>query len=110
MSSRLTEDAPPVEWNGSVRPAIVQTVLSTAVRNAINHLKEFEMSGPRNVVLVHGGCADGSSRNAVIERLQKKAFNVTAPHIALTNLSDDVARLQEVMERLDRPTTMPGHS
>src|SRR5437899_9441964 len=110
MSSRLTEDAPPVEWNGSVRPAIVQTVLSTAVRNAINHLKEFEMSGSRNVVLVHGGWADGSSWNAVIERLQKKGFNVTAPQFALTNLSDDVARLREVLERQDGPTIVAGHS
>src|SRR2546425_7526970 len=110
MSSRLTEEAPPVEWNASVRPAIVQTVLSTAVRNAINHLKEFEMSGSRNVVLVHGGWADGSSWNAVIERLQKKGFNVTAPQFALTNLSDDVARLREVLERQDGPTIVAGHS
>src|SRR5438128_2152240 len=110
MSSRLTEEAPPVEWNASVRPAIVQTVLSTAVRNAINHLKEFEMSGSRNVVLVHGGWADGSSWNAVIERLQKKGFTVTAPQFALTNLSDDVARLREVLERQDGPTIVAGHS
>jgi len=68
------------------------------------------MSGSRNVVLVHGGWADGSSWNAVIERLQKKGFNVTAPQFALTNLSDDVARLREVLERQDGPTIVAGHS
>src|SRR5258708_38523539 len=98
------------EWNGSVRAVIIQTVLSTAVRNAINQLKEFEMSGSRNVVLVHGGWADGSSWSAVIERLQKKGFNVTAPQFALANLSDDVARLREVLARQDGPTIVAGHS
>jgi len=89
---------------------ITQTVLSTAVRNAINQLKEFEMSGSRNVVLVHGGWADGSSWSAVIERLQKKGFNVTAPQFALATLSDDVARLREVLARQDGPTIVAGHS
>src|SRR6266851_5395683 len=98
------------EWNGSLPGAIIQTVLSTAVRNAIKQLKEFEMSGSRNVVLVHGGWADGSSWSAVIERLQKKGFNVTAPQFALATLSDDVARLREVLARQDGPTIVAGHS
>src|SRR5260370_8879479 len=68
------------------------------------------MSGSSNVVLVHGGWADGSSWSAVIERLQKKGFNVTAPQFALTKLSDDVARLREVLERQDAPTIVAGHS
>src|SRR5260370_1825348 len=68
------------------------------------------MSGSRNVVLVHGGWADGSSWSAVIERLQKKGFNVTAPQFALATLSDDVARLREVLPRQDGPTIVAGHS
>src|SRR5260370_15685623 len=79
-------------------------------KERINQLKEFEMSGSRNVVLVHGGWADGSSWSAVIERLQKKGFNVTAPQFALANLSDDVARLREVLARQDGPTIVAGHS
>src|SRR5258706_10015084 len=98
------------EWNAPVRAAIIQTVLSTAVTNAINQLKEFEMSGSRNVVLVHGGWADGSSWSAVIERLQKDGFNVIAPQFALTSLSDDVARLRAALERQDGPTIVAGHS
>src|SRR2546428_10888577 len=98
------------EWNGFVRAVIIQTVLFTAVRNAGNQLKEFEMSGSSNVVLVHGGWADGSSWSAVIERLQKKGFNVTAPQFALTKLSDDVARLRDVLARQDGPTIVVGHS
>src|SRR2546422_5902964 len=98
------------EWNGFVRAVIIQTVLFTAVKNAGNQLKELEMSGSSNVVLVHGGWADGSSWSAVIERLQKKGFNVTAPQFALTKLSDDVARLREVLARQDGPTIVVGHS
>jgi pimeloyl-ACP methyl ester carboxylesterase len=68
------------------------------------------MSGLPNVVLVHGAWADGSSWSAVIERLQKDGFNVTAPQFPLANLSDDVARLREVLARHDGPTVVAGHS
>jgi pimeloyl-ACP methyl ester carboxylesterase len=73
-------------------------------------LEEFEMSGSPNVVLVHGAWADGSSWSAVIERLQKKGFVVTAPQFGVSKLSDDVARLREVLQRQDGPTIVAGHS
>src|SRR2546423_10219753 len=68
------------------------------------------MSKPPNIVLVHGAWADGSSWSAVIERLQRDGFNVTAPQFALTKLSDDVARLREVLARQNGPTIVAGHS
>jgi pimeloyl-ACP methyl ester carboxylesterase len=68
------------------------------------------MSGMPNIVLVHGAWADGSSWSAVIERLQKDGFNVTAPQFALGKLADDVARLREVLARQDGPTIVAGHS
>jgi len=68
------------------------------------------MSGLPSVVLVHGGWADGSSWSAVIERLQKKGFEVTAPQFALASLADDVARLREVLARQNGPTIVAGHS
>src|SRR2546427_9955086 len=75
-----------------------------------NQLEEFEMSKLPNIVLVHGAWADGSSWSAVIERLQRDGFNVTAPQFVLTKLSDDVARLREVLARQNRPTIVAGHS
>src|SRR2546425_13337721 len=75
-----------------------------------NQLEEFEMSKLPNIVLVHGAWADGSSWSAVIERLQRDGFNVTAPQFALTKLSDDVARLREVLARHNGPTIVAGHS
>ena len=68
------------------------------------------MSKLPNIVLVHGAWADGSSWSAVIERLQRDGFNVTAPQFALTTLLDDVARLREVLARQNGPTIVGGHS
>src|SRR5712671_3125820 len=68
------------------------------------------MSSLPNIVFVHGAWADGSSWSAVIQRLQKDGFNVTAPQFPLTKLADDVARLREVLARQDGPTIVVGHS
>jgi alpha-beta hydrolase superfamily lysophospholipase len=40
----------------------------------------------RNVVLVHGAWADGSSWSEVIERLQKDGFKVTAVQTPMDSL------------------------
>jgi pimeloyl-ACP methyl ester carboxylesterase len=68
------------------------------------------MSARPNIVLVHGAWADGSSWNAVIERLQADGYNVTAPQFPESSLSADVARLREVLARQDGPTIVVGHS
>jgi len=68
------------------------------------------MNGLPNIVLVHGAWADGSSWSAVIERLQKSGFNVTAPQFSMAKLADDVARLRQVLARQDGPTIVAGHS
>jgi pimeloyl-ACP methyl ester carboxylesterase len=63
-----------------------------------------------NIVLVHGAWADGSSWSGVIERLQADGFRVIAPQFPLTSLADDVARLRQVLDVLDGPTVVAGHS
>jgi pimeloyl-ACP methyl ester carboxylesterase len=68
------------------------------------------MSDLPNVVLVHGAWADGSSWTAVIEKLQAKGYNVTAPQFPETSTEDDVARLRHVLARQDGPTVVAGHS
>src|SRR5260221_5856714 len=68
------------------------------------------MNGRPNIVLVHGAWADGSSWTGVIERLQADGFDVRAPQFPLTSLTDDVARLRQVLEFQDRPTILVGHS
>jgi pimeloyl-ACP methyl ester carboxylesterase len=64
----------------------------------------------RNVVLVHGLFADGSSWSKVIARLQAAGLNVTAVQNPLTTLPDAVASAQRVLARQDGPTVFVGHS
>jgi len=63
-----------------------------------------------NIVLVHGAWADGSCWSGVIERLQGNGYHVTAPQFPLTSLTDDVARLRQVLELQDGPAIVAGHS
>jgi pimeloyl-ACP methyl ester carboxylesterase len=63
-----------------------------------------------NIVLVHGAWADGSCWSAVIERLQASGYNVTAPQFPESSLAADVARLRQVLDRLDGPAIVVGHS
>jgi pimeloyl-ACP methyl ester carboxylesterase len=64
----------------------------------------------RNVVLVHGLFADGSSWAEVITRLQNAGLNVTSVQNPLTTLADAVASAQRVLDRQDGPTVLAGHS
>ncbi len=68
------------------------------------------MTALPNIVLVHGAWADGSSWSAVIERLQADGYNVTAAQFPMTQLSDNVARLRQVLVRQNGPTIAVGHS
>ena len=65
---------------------------------------------PINVVLVHGGWADGSSWSKVIPLLQDKGFNVTAAQIPLTSIEDDVAITKRLLTAQNGPTVLVGHS
>jgi pimeloyl-ACP methyl ester carboxylesterase len=61
-------------------------------------------------VLVHGAWADGSSWNDVIGPLLGKGLNVVAAPIPLTSLSDDVAALDRVLERIEGPVVLAAHA
>jgi pimeloyl-ACP methyl ester carboxylesterase len=64
----------------------------------------------RNVVLVHGLFADGSSWFEVIPRLQAAGLNVTSVQNPLTTLPEAVAAAERVLARQDGPTVLAGHS
>ena len=64
----------------------------------------------RNVVLVHGLFADGSSWSEVIPRLQAAGLNATSVQNPLTTLDDAVAETTRVLSRQDGPTVLAGHS
>jgi pimeloyl-ACP methyl ester carboxylesterase len=64
----------------------------------------------RNVVLVHGLFADGSSWSEVIVRLQAQGLNTTSVQNPLTSLPEAVASAERVLSRQDGPTVLAGHS
>ncbi|HVJ51074.1 MAG TPA: alpha/beta hydrolase [Aliidongia sp.] len=64
----------------------------------------------KNVVLVHGAFADGSSWDKVIALLQAKGLHVVAVQNPLTSLKDDVAATHRVIEQQNGPVILVGHS
>jgi pimeloyl-ACP methyl ester carboxylesterase len=66
--------------------------------------------GRPTVVLVHGAFADSSSWNGVIERLQAKGVQVTAPANPLRGLASDSAYLVSVLGQTPGPVVLVGHS
>ncbi len=64
----------------------------------------------RNVVLVHGAWADGSSWAKVIPLLEAAGLHVVAVQNPLTSLQDDVAAVQRAIALQDGPVLLVGHS
>lgn len=64
----------------------------------------------RNIVLVHGAYADGSSWARVIPLLRAKGYRVTAVQNPLTSLAADVAATRRALALQDGPVILVGHS
>ena len=67
-------------------------------------------NGVKNVVLVHGAFADGSSWSKIIPLLQAKGLNVIAVQNPLTSFADDVAAAKRAIAQMDGPVLLVGHS
>ncbi|MFH8470851.1 alpha/beta fold hydrolase [Streptomyces sp. NPDC017991] len=67
-------------------------------------------SGARNVVLVHGAYADGSSWSKVIPLLQQAGLRVTSVQNPLSSLADDARAVSFALDQQDGPTVLVGHS
>lgn len=70
--------------------------------------------GVRNIVLVHGAWADGSSWSGVIPLLEKDGYHVIAVQLPLTSLADDDAVTERAIARITTaypgPVLLVGHS
>ncbi|MBV9103487.1 MAG: alpha/beta hydrolase [Candidatus Eremiobacteraeota bacterium] len=66
--------------------------------------------GIKNIVLVHGAFADGSSWSKVIQRLQARGYSVTAVQNPLTSLADDVAATKRALDAQNGRVLLVGHS
>ncbi|WP_448661042.1 alpha/beta fold hydrolase [Sphingomonas sp. CJ20] len=72
----------------------------------------METSSPTapTVVLVHGAWADGSSWSRVIAILLKRGVPVIAVQNPTTSLTDDVAVTQRILNTVNGPVVLVGHS
>lgn len=81
-----------------------------AILLLFTQLVEAQTSGVKNIVLVHGAFADGSSWAKVIPLLEAKGLTVVAVQNPLTSLGDDVAAAKRAIASLNGPALLVGHS
>lgn len=68
------------------------------------------MQTVKNVVLVHGAWADGSSWSKIVPLLQAKGLHVACVQNPLTSVADDVAATNRLIDAQDGPVLLAGHS
>src|SRR3954447_23157264 len=85
-------------------------LLAVIVTPAPSMAQDVAPAKARNVVLVHGAYADGSSWSEVIPLLQKAGLRVTSVQNPLTSFKDDVDATKRVLALQDGPTVLVGHS
>jgi pimeloyl-ACP methyl ester carboxylesterase len=62
------------------------------------------------ILLVHGAIADGSSWSKVIPILQAAGHEAIAVQQPLSSIPDDVAKVRSVLDELEGPVVLVGHS
>ncbi|WP_433432438.1 alpha/beta fold hydrolase [Nonomuraea sp. CA-141351] len=68
------------------------------------------MTTIRNIVLVHGGFVDGSGWQGVYDELARDGFRVRIVQNPTLSLEGDVAATRQVLDSLDGPAVLVGHS
>ena len=68
------------------------------------------MTEVRNVALVHGGFVDGSGWRGVYDLLTADGFSVSVVQNQTLSLSGDVETTHNVLDLLDGPAVLVGHS
>jgi pimeloyl-ACP methyl ester carboxylesterase len=101
----------------NTRPAQISLVVSLAILGLFIRplsvgaaAQETSTAIVKNIVLVHGAFADGSSWSKVIPLLEAKGFHVVSVQIPLTSLADDVATTKRAIALQDGPVVLVGHS
>jgi len=64
----------------------------------------------KNIVLVHGAFADGSSWSKVIPLLEEKGYHAVAVQNPMTSLADEVTFTKRIIALQDGPVILVGHS
>ncbi|WP_329367834.1 alpha/beta hydrolase [Streptomyces sp. NBC_00669] len=68
------------------------------------------MATIKNIVLVHGGFVDGSGWQGVYDHLTADGYRVSVVQNPTLSLAGDVAATHQVLDGLDGPAVLVGHS
>ena len=104
-----------------IHAALSAGLLLTAAFQAVGYAQQSLDSsrdnfnrGVKNVVLVHGAWADGSSWSGVIPLLETEGYHVIAVQLPLTSLEDDDDATERAIARITSaypgPVLLVGHS
>ena len=112
----------------SKEKVLILLCLSIAITTSLASTTEFGLATPENntlmqpqgiqnmstnatnIVLVHGGWADGSSWTKDIIILENAGHRVIAVQLPLHSLADDVATVKRAIDLVGGPTILVGHS
>ncbi|MFV5699765.1 alpha/beta hydrolase [Flavobacterium sp. ZT3R17] len=90
---------------GPIKLTIAAFLLLFMVSNTV-----FSQKQVKNIVLVHGAFADGSGWEGVYTILKNKGYNISVVANPNTSLSDDVTATNRVLDHIDGPVILVGHS
>jgi len=91
------------------KAALAVAVAGSGMAFGNDEVSVRDLSG-KNVVLVHGAWADGSSWSRVIPILEARGLHVVSVQIPLTSLEDDLAATRRVLLQQKGPVILVGHS
>src|SRR5918996_2632972 len=112
----------------SKQKVLILLCLSIAITTSLASTTDFGLATPENktlmqsegiqgmstnttnIVLVHGGWADGSSWSKEIPILENAGLRVIAIQLPLHSLADDVATVKRAIDLVGGPTILVGHS
>jgi pimeloyl-ACP methyl ester carboxylesterase len=99
---------------------MLNEILHIAIRNSVGLAVALIPAVPllaqpptplvKNIVLVHGAFADGTSWSKIIPILEAQGYHVVAVQNPLTSLADDVAATRRIIALQDGPVILVGHS
>src|ERR671910_1558379 len=112
----------------SKQKVLILLCLSIAITTSLASTTDFGLATPENktlmqsqgiqgmstnatnIVLVHGGWADGSGWNKQISALRDAGHKVIAVQLPTYSLSEDVETVKRAVSHIGGPTILVGHS
>ena len=108
-AGRVTTGTDPASARSAAERAVkVYNIGKTQVQAA--SLAQAQQQTVKNIVLVHGAFADGTSWGKVIPILEARGFHVVAVQNPLTSLADDANATRRLIALQDGPVILVGHS